>query len=1071
MKHTGLTFIFILLLSNCLFAQDAGYYTIRIQTLWVANAGNDACQAGFQNAINGYIFQRDDIGSFSEGARKNYTSYGEQRYLAENKPLYIDFHGYRGWYTGVWPFRNCGKQYNEPTQYYIGDKYPYWSHLLTDGVYDGLSSNIDILIKPDTISLFYFDTHGNASGDNHLPTDDNITLKATTGFPNEVYPSLFYTISNPYRTGITTLGSPERTFKGLDFLSMEELDEIIKNQGTIQFNVNYPNANKCNVITLTPMLSAPKILSVSTDSVVCFGERNGKIKIKFDRVLRTGERLYISLSGNEFRESEVTTMNIDNEVTLDGLFAGDYNIGLLGTYAVNIGTVNTYTAGLNHTATATVYNRPALSLSVSSNAVHCNGGMDGAVNFTVAGGNGNFTAFLIDPSLAAPADTLRRMSVTAGNHSFTDLYKGNYQVYVKDTNGCDRDIDGIQTRTNIEITEPPEAVRISVTDNVEAHGYGLSTGWAQVTVDGGTPGGYAFTWQRREPLTNMPATETTATTSKLANLPSDWYIATVKDINFIDAIPPTEINTKGCTDSVHIFIEQPPKLLVEIEETKIVTCHADNVGELTAHAKGGRPFNPAQDAGRTLPYNYEWFKIENGVDNAIGTNDSILSNLYTGYYKVKVTDRNSIEAISTTFHLIEPDELIATTVVLKHVLCEGDNTGEAEVTVTGGTPPYTYQWTTDNNDTTAFVENLRLDRYTVFVKDSRYQSETLHKRCTVTAYVDIQSPDGIVAEANVINPTCHQYADGKITLTVSGGTPPYRYLWENGSTGKDRSNLPQGEYSVTITDANDCSIGKSYTLTEPAPVVVDLGNDFTLCAAQQLTVRDAIAHGNVFYQWTNQSGSVLSAEPELTVSAAGTYKLIVSTPEGCTGEDEITVNQSEDVLHTDFVVASLIPRGKVIHAVNIIKTDVDRVEWILPDEAIVAEETAQRVGMSFAQTGEYSIGLIGYLGQCSDIMYKTVKVLEPGEIEDYADTEPFLKRFIVYPNPNDGNFTVEVELREPADYQLLLFNENGLLLESKEIQNREWEETQFSNNSLGAGTYFLRFVSKEYASIFKVIIK
>ena len=415
--------------------------------------------------------------------------------------------------------------------------------------------------------------------------------------------------------------------------------------------------------------------------------------------------------------------------------------------------------------------------------------------------------------------------------------------------------------------------------------------------------------------------------------------------------------------------------------------------------------------------------------------------------------------------------MIARTVALQQVLCDGDYTGKAEVTVTGGSPPYTYQWTTENNDTGTIVENLSRNIYTVFVKDSRYRSESLHKRCTAESHVNIQSPNGIVATAAVIPPTCNEYVDGKIELTIGGGVAPYRCHWENGSTDKDRVNLTSGEYSVVITDNNDCSITERYTLTNPAPVIVDLGNDFTLCAGQQLTVKDKNIQENMSYRWTDGNNALLSAETEFTVSAAGTYKLTLATPEGCIGSDEITVEQSNDVLHTDFVVASLIPRGKTIHAVNIINTNVDSVEWILPDAAFVSENTAEKTGISFSQTGEYAIGLIGYLGKCSDIMYKTVKVVNPEEIEEYADAEPFLKRFIVSPNPNDGTFTASVELREPSDYQLLLYNESGYLLETKEIKNCDRENTLFTRNELTTGVYYLRFVAKEHVSTFKIIIK
>jgi hypothetical protein len=933
----------------------------------------------------------------------------------------------------------------------------------TDGVFQNKATFNYQIIPPVTLTASY----------PALPTDDRITLSVQDNGNGANFYYYQYSLDGVYWNNVPNVNS----------FSAKEIPAIgnsyISYVGTnVHFRViayydGWKNQTTSQTLSLPVMLSAPHIVSVNYEQETCYGRNDAKIIVGFDRQLFSGERLYLGLNvdkSNEtlMKQNGTVKIEADNKAVIPKVAAGTYAISMLGVYDTALkGSINTFTESKQHERNNFLVSpKDPLSLSVTQNPVHCKNGMDGKVNLTVAGGNNSYTAYLLN-NIAT--DTLRRISVGTGTHAFSDLYQGSYQIYIKDIKGCDFDVNGAKVQRPITVTQPADTVRISVINNVEAHGYGRSTGWAEVAVQGGSSG-YEFTWSRQNSPVLMPQTSGTATTSRLENLRSDRYIARVKDQNYNLAYPRTYINTNGCMDTVHIFIDQPPKLIVENEESHIVTCHGDNDGQLQAHARGGRPFNPAQDNGRSLPYNYEWFKIENNTDKPIGTNDSIVSNLYTGHYKVKITDRNAIDTTSLEFHLVQPDTLIAKAVALQQVLCDGDSTGIAEVTVVGGTPPYTYQWTTHNNDTSPTAANLPRDIYTVFIKDSRYKSESLHKRCTAESHINIQSPGGLSATATVTSPTCHQYSDGKIELTVGGGTPPYRYRWENAGTDKDRHNLSEGEYSLTITDANDCSITEKYTLTAPAPVIVDLGSDFTLCAGQQLRVKDANTHGSVSYQWTDGSNAILSTEPELSISTAGTYKLTLTTPEGCTGSDEITVGQSNDVLSTDFVIASLIPRGKIIHAVNIINTGVDSVEWILPNDAFISEQTDHEVSISFAQTGEYTIGLIGYLGQCRDIMYKTVQVLEPSEIEAYAHTEPFLKRFVVSPNPSDGNFTASVELREPSDYRLLLFNENGILIDSKEIRNKDKEETLFCNELI-TGIYYLRFVANEHASVFKLIIK
>ncbi|MDR1097322.1 MAG: T9SS type A sorting domain-containing protein [Tannerella sp.] len=1070
MKYTGLIFILILLWSDCIYAQDAGYYKIFVYTPTLKSGGSAKNGGGSAEiSAGGKIFQEGKWGEFANGDVLTMYAATAQTFLAGAKPAAIAFYGHR-WGDDAW---SSPWNYEATSYTYITGFYPYYNNYVSAAFAGYANASTLIKINPVAISLFYRDATGNLPvnpTDNFLPTDDNITLKATTGFPNSVYPSLYYRISTTGVTGTIPLGNPVKTFKALDFLSMEQLDNIIRNKGNIDFWVNYPNADSCPVITLFPMLSAPKIVSATGESIVCYGDVNGKIKIKFDRALRTGERLYISLSGDEFREKdEITDILVNNEVTITGLPAGSYNIGLLGTYNVTGGVVNTYTTGQNHTVhNITVPDRPAVNLSgITRDPVHCPDGMDGKVNFDVSGGNDSYFAYLLN----SENDTLsRKNDITSGSHTFSELYRGNYDVYVRDGNGCDYDINGTKTRRSVTVDQPAEKVRISVIHSREATGYGRSTGWATVGANGGSDG-YSFTWAKLNPPTLMPAASGTDT-SRLANLPTGHYHARVEDQNYNLAYPRTEVNTRGCFDTVTIFIDQPPELIAATEETHIVTCHGDSDGQLQAHAFGGRPFNPAQDNGRTLPYNYEWFKTENNTDKPIGGNDSILSNLRTGYYKVKVTDRNIIDTTSLMFRLVQPDTVIAVATALQQVLCDGDSTGMAEVAVTGGTPPYTYQWTTAGNDRTVVAENLSRGIYTVFVRDSRYRTEAAHKRCTAEAHVSIKSPDGMAVQAATADPACSGHADGSIEPAVSGGTPPYRYLWENGNTAKDRNNLAGGEYTVTIADANGCHITEKYILTEPDPVMVSLGGDITLCAGQQISIGNLYRHDQMLdFRWTDGNGNLLSTDAELTVGAAGPYKLTAISPEGCTGEDEITVKQSDSVLYADFVISSQIPKDREVHIVNIMRSEFDSIRWILPEPVTVSEISDDRVSLTFFRTGEYTVGLHAFSGYCRDILYKTVQVLPSSEIPEYNDSEPFLKRFVVFPNPSSGNFSAFVELREPADYRLLLYNEFGVLLETKEIHNRDREETFFSRNDLSNGIYFLRFVSNEHVSAFKIIIQ
>lgn len=1078
-------FCFVALLyHHVAFAQpNAGHYWINVYTSFVFNWGHDSrdCTIESYTAGKQFLYQHWD-GLSGERLHTITASSTPQRFLATQRPQYIYFYGHRRV-----PEAGTDTEYNTTRTVSIANRYPQADFAITkadDGndLYDGYSMAItQITIKPDSISLFYFDANGvhervsKNTISRALPTDDNITLKATTGFDASIYNRLSYTINYPATTGlpsesgtISMGGNSVKTLKGTDFLSRAKFEYIIKNKGTIQFIVDYPNANKCETITLNPMLSAPKIVSAQGKMPTCNGSSDGTITIKLDRKLYANERLYIS-TGTNFKKNSTMTAAHGDEITIGGFAAGNYNIRLLGSYRFGTNlkdTVATYTDGLNHKKdNVTVPNRPAITTTVSSiTPVNCADGADGKFNLRITGGNNPYTVYIIDNT----ADTIRKVSgIGSGStRTFNNFPKGNYTVYVKDSKGCERNPRTQTVSINALSTAP---VLLSHIAESAITGYGLSNGMLQVSAAGGTPN-YTFSWQKQNPLHDMSAASITNNNiSTLNNISAGTYFVTVKDNNFATASPTGEINenSRGCIDTMHIVINQPAPLITKIELTDSVICHGDSNGRLQTLTSGGKPFTRQE---QTLPYNYKWFKIENDTDIPLDNPDSTFGNLPAGNYKVQVIDKNNNTA-SHEFYLTQPDKLTATAEALQQVMCDGDNTGSAQVSVTGGIPPYSYDWSTGSNDAT--ITNLSREKYTVVVTDARYIPQRGRERCSATAFVEIASPEALQVYDTIIrNPSCYQSANGRIELFVKNGVKPYRYLWEGGdNTAGERSKLTAGTYRVTITDNNNCRIHEEYTLSEPAPVTVDLGADFTLCAGQEITLADKNNTNEEYnYLWTSTDSTVLSTDPEWTVTAAGTYilKATASAPANCEGSDTIVVRQSNDVVQADFVISSTVARNKNLHVVNITQSTVDSVAWIVPNEAVEVEKTADNLTVSFDQTGEYSIGFVACMGQCQDILYKTVQVVDAYEMDEYA-TEPFLKRFIVSPNPNDGNFTAIVELREETDYQLLLFNDAGTLLDSKAIKNSAGEHTLFNKGDLVAGVYYLRFVAQGHTSVFTII--
>ncbi|MFH1319448.1 MAG: T9SS type A sorting domain-containing protein, partial [Bacteroidota bacterium] len=197
----------------------------------------------------------------------------------------------------------------------------------------------------------------------------------------------------------------------------------------------------------------------------------------------------------------------------------------------------------------------------------------------------------------------------------------------------------------------------------------------------------------------------------------------------------------------------------------------------------------------TPPLTYLW-----------STGDSIedISGLSVGTYTVTVTD--SCGTVITDSVVINEPALLTTSISGTDVNCNGAGDGTATVTPSGGTSPYYYLW--NNNQANSTIIGLFPGNYTVNVTD--------FNNCLSSDIITINEPPALILSMLKTDATCGN-ADGSATLTASGGTTPYAYLWSNGNTGTTITGLADGIYSVTVTDTNSCTASDSTAIIIVAP--------------------------------------------------------------------------------------------------------------------------------------------------------------------------------------------------------------------------------------------------------------
>jgi len=306
--------------------------------------------------------------------------------------------------------------------------------------------------------------------------------------------------------------------------------------------------------------------------------------------------------------------------------------------------------------------------------------------------------------------------------------------------------------------------------------YGSNTGSAEVTVSGWLPD-YSYLW----------STVPIQSTSIAIGLAADTYTVTVTDAN-------------GCTDEVSATVLQPDEALVANPfVVEHVNCFGDNTGMLNANVSGG-----------TIPYSYFW---STSPEQTI----AVASSLSAGDYWVTVTDANGCTTEASAL-VIQPDgALVANASVVHNVNCFSSNSGVAEVSVSGGTIPYSYLWSTSPEQTASMATGLIVGTYTVTITDGN--------SCSTTTSANIIQSEALTATAAVVsNVSIYEGSDGSVTVSAVGGETPYSYIWSSytAQTGQTASGLAAGTYSVTITDGNSCTVTSSIVLTQPTPPSVQV---------------------------------------------------------------------------------------------------------------------------------------------------------------------------------------------------------------------------------------------------------
>lgn len=654
------------------------------------------------------------------------------------------------------------------------------------------------------------------------------------------------------------------------------------------FTLNIEDSEGCIADTNVTFANIPDpvlINEVITD-ITCFGADDGIIDLSASG--GTGTLDFSWTGPNGFNSISEDISNLE---------PGDYTVGVSDDN------------GCLTEETFTISENPVLLVSANATDNLCNGDNTGAIDLTISGGLAPYDVSWTGPS-----------GFVSAAQNIADLIAGTYEATITDAANC---VLVIQ-----ETVDQPTPLTADITPT-ELLCFEDNSGQLTAVAQGGTPG-YNYSWVGPNGFFGSGPT--------IIALPAGTYTLTVTDNN-------------SCVFTTDVELVQPDELILNFVETPI-SCNGDSDGEIDLNVSGGTsPFtfswtgpggftsadedisglttgtytvevtdlnnctiedsfdltepliidlsasvtDPNCSAGSTgaidltiangtPPYNVSW-----AGPGGYSSTDEDITGLVAGDYTVTAGDAGGCTA-TQTFTVTAPSGLNAT-FDLTPVTCFAGNNGSIVTTPTGGTAPYTFLWlgpdgffSTDQN-----INGLVAGDYSLLLTDVN--------GCNAFFSLTITQPSNLSVSNTISNVSCFGGSNGSINITPTGASSPYSYSWTGPdgfvASSRNISGLEAGDYTVLITDVNNCTFNFTYSVDEPDQIVIDASVTDVACSGDFTGAIDAtISGGSPLFtrSWSGPGGFTAITE-DINGLEAGSYTISVTDSRGCIASETFAVQE------------------------------------------------------------------------------------------------------------------------------------------------------------------------------------
>jgi large repetitive protein len=521
--------------------------------------------------------------------------------------------------------------------------------------------------------------------------------------------------------------------------------------------------------------------------------------------------------------------------------------------------VNTYTItvkdndGCTSTTTRSVIQATAPSIaSFTANQISCFNQSNGSINVTITPG----TSSNITVNLSGAATQTSNVLI----NNFGSLTSGNYTVQAVDNNGC-------SVSTNTTLIAPAQLFANNQS-TVAPSCFGGNNGTATYVASGGT-GAVSFS-------INPSATQ--LANGSFSGLQGNvLYTITALDAN-------------NCSTTTTLSLVPPTALIIGTATVDSATCYGTADGSIAI----------VGSTGGTGSYTYSI--SPGGSSNSTG----IFTNLSNNGYTITIKDAQNCTATLSTV-VLSPTALILSSPVIAAVTCNGAQNASVSSTASGSVPAYTYSLTTVGTNTTGNFANLNGGNYVLSATDS--------KGCVTSKNVSVAEPAVLsISNISIVHAACNGTSTGSANIITIGGNSGNTYLLNPGAISNTSGNytaLAAGSYTVLVSDSKGCSSNSAFSITQPAPIVID-SVKFTSpsCSnASNSNINIYASGGSGSKVFSLQPGTASNTTGQFTNIFGGTYTIQVTDANGCSKTTTVVISAPSAINIQSVTTANVVCAG------------------------------------------------------------------------------------------------------------------------------------------------------------------